>query len=402
MAQTGINIKVADTVLGSPPSVNANTMMFVQYARGVDNGRQPPFDLNTPYKLRSLADLEAMGVLYNGNEALYTAVRDFYYPNKDVDNTGTILWVVGWEHGFGATMDDDPALANKIVAHVISTTIKSFSDRPRTLVWFNPDASPANFGAPVLSDAISRLRSEGIYVVGLIGLAMGSEYDFGAIIGETDTLLEDDGYPFVGWNPFFHKDISLNLQPTVAMVAGLLASVSVGTSIGDMSLPPIGEDIMFETQQRSVKTLTSSELMELGGAQVIFARTRPPRNGLWWNDGATLNDTQNALSTLEAVRTLCSVVDDLRLFFTNYINTRVPVAANGDIDPTYKQVVLDNARAKVITPYIESGDISDARIELVAKNNNMVSTRTWEVKVSILPAPTLRWIDGFVFYVNSL
>ena len=32
----------------------------------------------------------------------------------------------------------------------------------------------------------------------------------------------------------------------------------------------------------------------------------------------------------------------------------------------------------------------------------MIGTRTWEVTLEILDAPTLRWIDGKVFYVKSL
>ena len=140
----------------------------------------------------------------------------------------------------------------------------------------------------------------------------------------------------------------------------------------------------------------------LGEKGYLFTRTRPPRNGLWWNDGATLNSPQNALSTLEAARTICAIADDLQSFFVPYINSRVPVSNTGDIQSTYKQVVLDNARATVIQKYIESGDISDARINLVAKDNDMVGTRTWEVSLAILPAPTLRWVDGYVFYVKTL
>ena len=108
------------------------------------------------------------------------------------------------------------------------------------------------------------------------------------------------------------------------------------------------------------------------------------------------------MSTLEAARTICAMADDLQSFFVPYINTRVPVTSTGDIQSAYKQVVLDNARAAVVQKYIESGDISDARINLVAKDNDMIGTRTWEVTLSILPAPTLRWIDGYVFYVKSL
>lgn len=49
-----------------------------------------------------------------------------------------------------------------------------------------------------------------------------------------------------------------------------------------------------------------------------------------------------------------------------------------------------------------AGDISDATIQIVAKNNDMQGTRTLEVTLGIQQAITLRWVEGFVFYVKSV
>jgi len=62
---------------------------------------------------------------------------------------------------------------------------------------------------------------------------------------------------------------------------------------------------------------------------------------------------------------------------------------------------MSNARVSVINRYVESGDISDARVSLRAKDNDFAGTRTFEVSLEILPALTLRWTNGYVFYVKS-
>lgn len=109
-----------------------------------------------------------------------------------------------------------------------------------------------------------------------------------------------------------------------------------------------------------------------------------------------------AISTLDTGKVVASIVDDLREFLTPYINQRVPVNNKGDLNGAYKQVVTDNADSKVISPYVADGVISGARIVLKAKNNSMTTTKTWEVTLQLLDAPTLQWVDAYVFYVSSL
>ena len=202
---------------------------------------------------------------------------------------------------------------------------------------------------------------------------------------------------------------TLEGRPIVGKVGGFMATLSVGTSIGDASLSKFASSLYFVDMtaadtyvNTSCSKLSLTRINSFGTNQYIFARTRPPFNGLWLNDGATCTEASNAISTLEAARTLASLVDDLREFFTPYLNNKIPVNSDGDIQSTYKQVVLANARSSIIAPYIASGDISDARLTIEATDNDMVTNRSWKVTLAVLPAPTLRWIDGYVFYVSSL
>lgn len=396
MARTGIKIQVKNTTLGGVPDVNANALLVVRNPT-VDSEAEMPFTDGEFFMLRSPDDLETLGLnLPANNPALIAQVNDFYYPTSEVSNVGTILWL------YGGRMEDERILGPLLDAlgSLNQTVVDGFEYRPRQVLYLEDVASgDVTSLTNVLSSLNTAVRTawdEGFTINVVVSINLADE-----TVNSLPDLSEVDA-PFVG---VLVSEYTENNRPTPALglLGGYMAHLPVGTSIGDVSLPPIMKVMCItDTNRTPAATLTMSDVEMLGEKQYIFARTRPPKNGLWFNDGATAADPSTALSSLEAVRTLGAIVDDLRLFFTSYINSKVPVTSNGDIQPAYKQVVLDNAFAKVLAPYIESGDISDARLSLVAKNNDMVGTRTWEVSLSILPAPTLRWIDGFVFYVKNL
>lgn len=392
MARTGIAIKVSNTVLGSPPKVDSNSMLIVVGATAVTTGAMA-FSLDIPYMLQAADDLKTLDITESNNPHVYRQVNDYY-----AKNAGSILWLVGTAHTNAEVTSD------VIVDYVRDTVVQGFQYRPRQwAVSFDSDATET-FDYAQLQTAIDTLYNEGFSTVGIIGALRIN----GAIAVSYNTLpdLSTKAAPMIG------TVIVTNRQgdrPCVGFTLGYMASLSVGTSIGDASLPSLGDSFYYidhngtgDYINTSCAKVSLGCVNVLGDKQYIFTRTRPPRNGLWFNDGGTAEDATTALSTLEAGRTIASLVDELRSFFTPYINNKIPVNKDGDIQSTYKQVVLDNARSSIIRPYIESGDISDAQISLKARNDDMVGTRTWEVTLAILPAPTLRWIDGYVFYVKSL
>lgn len=386
MAKTGIRIFTTDTVLGKPIDVNTTSMIIVATGDGTGNG---PL-----YKGTSIQAFKEYG---------FESVAERYYnPAPNVSLEGSLLWCTSAPHNF--TTED-------IVLSVKRTVAESFDERPRQIIVVTEsgDVSQEDYversAIEHLQNAIIGLQDEGIRCVAIL-----------ATFESHDEITDCSTYnsPFVAFCPMGDSDdldaddASVGSTYGSIRVLGLLSSLSVGTSIGDGGLTSLTEPHLYMTASDTgvygtdVRTMPRDRVEELGEAQQLFTRTRPPRNGLWWNDGATCNNPANALSTLEMARTICAMADDLQSFFVPYINTRVPVTSTGDIQSAYKQVVLDNARAAVVQKYIDNGDISDARINLVAKDNDMIGTRTWEVTLSILPAPTLRWIDGYVFYVNSL
>lgn len=94
MAQTGINIQVTNTQLGSTPQVNANSMLIVVGAAAGSGGTMP-LELSKPYLITSPAGLTALGVTQSNNPELYKQVNDFYNPTSAINNNGTMLWIVG-------------------------------------------------------------------------------------------------------------------------------------------------------------------------------------------------------------------------------------------------------------------------------------------------------------------
>lgn len=399
MAQTGINIKVANTQLGSTPRVNANSMLIVVGAAAGSGGTMP-LELSKPYLITSPSGLTALGVTQSNNPELYKQVNDFYNPTSATNNNGTILWIVGVPASNAGN-----SIKKTLVPWLRETVTNGFEYRPRnimiSLAPAETDITPAD-----VQTAINSAYTEGFSVVCVFD---GQQFVTKNLAENVSTSMKDLSEQDAMMVGVVIVTDAAGGRPIVGRIGGYMSQLSVGTSIGDTSLARFDTSLFFVDPAGTASpantpcgTISLDTINDLGIKQYIFSRTRPPRNGLWFNDGATCAEATTALSTLEAARTIASMVDDLRDFFTPYINSKVPVNAAGDIDPTYKQVVIDNATATVINPYIESGDISDARISLVAQNNDMVGTRTWEVTLQILAAPTLRWVDAFVFYVSSL
>lgn len=355
------------------------------------------FELGMPYKLTSANDLASYGITEANNKDLYEQVNDFYQPKAYVNNSGTILWIVG-------LADYTSKIGDKLPLWVKYTTVGGNEYRPRQILISNdPTKMTSAPSVTELQAAVMKMYAQAFSTCIIM--------DVGVIPGDISKLedLSTKASGMVGVVAFTKRQGS---RAAVGAVGGWVSTLSVGTSMGDGSLSAFGTDLYLVDGTVSGSTVTwtnspcasasQATIDALSDKQYIFPISRPPENGLWINDGSTAEDSSTALCTIEAARTIASVVDDLRAFFNKYLNTKIPTSKSGDIQSTFKQVMLDAARASVIQPYIDSGDISDATIQIVAKNNDMQGTRTLEVTLGIQQAITLRWVEGFVFYVKSV
>lgn len=398
MAKTGIDIKITNTVLGSVANVDGNSMLIVVGAKKVQDSTAA-FSLDQPYLIQTLQDLDPLGITATSNPELYKELTDAM-----AENVGGLFWIVGT-----ATKDN---VLNNLPDWLRFTTLNGYQYRPRQIA-ISEEAkifdgmTEQQLRIDAIEGVIASMYAEGFATCCVVGTALEYSDDF---LG-TDA---PSGYASPHVAVCVVTDTP-GARPCVGKVLGYMASLSVGTSIGDTSLPSRGSNFYLVDYTTDETTgnptvlentpcarLSLSQVNNLGEAGFLFTRTRPPRNGMWWNDGATADEADNAMSTLEMVRTIASLVDNLRDYFTGYLNTKTPVSASGDIDKAYKQTILTNAKLNVISPFIETGSISDARISLKAKDDNMVASRTWQVTVEVLPAPTLRWVEASVFYVKTL
>lgn len=398
MARTGIDIQVSNTVMGSPAQVNANTMLVVLGAKA-ETGGTMPFKLDTSYMLRSAEEaVETLGLTEANNAALLKEINDFYAPKPGINNSGTILWICGRATDF---VSDS--------GFITDTVANGFEYRPRTILV---SCDPTKTVTVQKADPATLQKfNDGLYKNGFATamLTCADVFDRDDIITESIPDMSKLLSPMVGVVAVTNVQKS---RACVGAIGGLLASLSVGTSIGDVSLGAFATQMYLLDGTIASGTVTwkntpcsqldVAECDALGDKQYIFARTRPPQNGVYFNDGGTAAESTTALSTLENVRTIASIVDDLRAFLNPYLNTKVPVDNEGNINSTFLNVVQDNAQANVIQPYIDNGDISNARVTIEALNGDFLGTRTWVVTVEILDAATLRWVKGYVFYVKSL
>lgn len=381
--------------MGTPPSVNANTMLIVTGT--ATTGSTFPVALDTPVLFKSVDDLETHGITEDGNPNAYRQITDFYNPTTEVNNTGTYLWVVLIGHSDAANV------VTKLPDFLRATVVNGFQYRPRQIVIA---VAMQRSTLPTLQSAIMSMYDEGFSTCAIIA---GDNFMKPVSIETGVSTMDDLSTQKAGMvGVVIFTDVQKK-PACVGKVGGWMASLPVGTSIGDTSLPAFGDSLYMcdkNSDEAYVNTpcaqMSLATVNTLGDKQYIFPRTRPPKNGLWLNDGATAEDPLTALSSLEAARTIASMVDDLRAFYTPYINGKVPIDANGRTQSSYVDVVTSLARENVIVPYIDSGDISDARITQTDLNDDFSGTRTWQVLLEILPAPTLRWVNSFVFYVKKL
>lgn len=152
----------------------------------------------------------------------------------------------------------------------------------------------------------------------------------------------------------------------------------------------------------NVAVVARSVIDDIGAKQYLFTRTRPGNSGVYYNDGATLNKSTNALSAIEFVRVANGVCDDAEYYFQQLINTQVPVTASGDIDAGYKSAILATFRSNYIQPRLSRGDASEIEVTLEAKDGNFVKSRAFAITIRILPNATLREAFITTFFVTSL
>lgn len=273
MARTGININISNTVLAPPASVNSNSMLIVVGAKTTSAGSGTvAFELGMPYKLTSANDLASYGITEANNKDLYEQVNDFYQPKAYVNNSGTILWIVG-------LADYTSKIEDKLPLWVKYTTVGGNEYRPRQILISNdPTKMTSAPDVTELQAAVMEMYAQAFSTCIIT--------DVGVITGDISELedLSTKASGMVGVVTFTKRQGS---RAAVGAVGGWVSTLSVGTSMGDGSLSAFGTDLYFVDGTVSGSTVTwanspcasasQATIDALSDKQYIFPISRPPR-----------------------------------------------------------------------------------------------------------------------------
>lgn len=207
MARTGFSVNVSNTVMGTPPSVNANTMLIVTGT--ATTGSTFPVALDTPVLFKSVDDLETHGITMENNPNAYRHITDFYNPTMEVNNTGTYLWVVL----IGPS--DTANVTTKLPDFLRATVVNGFQYRPRQIVIALAMQKSA---LPTLQTTIMSMYDEGFSTCAIIA---GDNFMGSAPIETSAATMDDLSTKKAGMvGVVIFTDVQKSLHALVRSVAG--------------------------------------------------------------------------------------------------------------------------------------------------------------------------------------
>lgn len=427
MAKTGLTVNLLDTALGTQVVNNGVSMLLLPASSGA-----PDTMFTTPQLVTSVAGAKAIKIAAVGDywNALDTGAQAQITEFYGKAGTGAYLWLLAYDTALDWSVEATVATLKLNIENAISATGTSsngWAYRARLFGFVFPVGTLYAATTTGLYDLSKQLTllSAVVYDMFAQGYRISVALD-GAGMGKTTTDVawynNATGLTSLA-NSWAILDTIPNGQYGVSIVIttkdashtagvgeflGVAYGLSTATSVGNMQIVGSIDNAHYFLDRTSVSGTGATSVAnlnrycfeDLGSKQYVFARTRVGNSGVFYNDGATCNESINALSKMDMVRTANLICDDADFFFQNLLNTNVPVTSSGDIESGFKSAQENAFRTKYIVPMI--GQISDATISISALNGNFVSSKTLVVTIKILPAPNMEWAVINVQYVSSL
>lgn len=415
MAITKITTTLSDAQFGVNTPSDGIAMIFAFATAQSATSGGLSFELNKAYMGNSVNDFTTLGLTDAINPDLMFNIREFY----DKAGNGATLWVCGIDVTPAGGLED--WITDLFPAIIQSTSKNNFDNRPRMLgwIWRLNDLGQPTAGKmlnknitdtlPVLGTALDSMFADSYRMLMVVdGGLLNCAADTGMVTEPIQTSLEDLSSLNL---PRIAIDITTTTPgrgASVGQVLGIMTSRAISSSIGDMSFPAVSQVQYFvdgkgQTYTNTPVTDISTAKMDiLGKYQYIFTRPRPQRSGVYYNDGATCNSANMALSTLEFVRVGNVICDSVENYFVGLLNTRIPTTASGEVDPGFKASTTDYIYSTYIAPRINNQEVGDVEIDFWAKDGNLLTSRALEVNVRIFPIPTLKEVYIDVTFTTSL
>lgn len=414
MAITGIYTQLNDTAFGTAV-VSDGVAMLIGPATAESVSGGLPFELNTAYLLQSSREIERYLTTAN-NAAFVHHITEFY----EKAGQGAKLWIVG-------IAANDSGAWNELAAGpfqqiIRSTTATSFDNRPRLVGlfgdenWASEEVATGSFlnawavnAAEVMETQLTEMFDQGYRMVGVVDAVQLDAANPTGIVNEAlATTLQNGGDLDLPRTGMLLTTSTPGQTASVGELLGRMAAISIASSIGSVPLGPLRAEEYFLDHNGGayvntpVTSASEAIYRDLGSKQYIFSRSRNQLSGVFYNDGATLNDPTMALSTLEFVRVGNAVCDSVERFFVEMIGTNVTTTTSGEIAPAYKATQLADLDQRYLRPRIERGEAQLIQVDFWAKDGNFLTSRAIEVNVRIFPNAALREVFIDVSFVTSL
>ncbi len=352
------------------------------------------FSLNTPYTLRSLTDVDALGINTINNPSLYKTLREFYAEA----GAGTTVWLMAF-----------------------ADTVKH-SDMI--------DIAQANNGKKLIDAAAGKLRGIAVSrtpAAGYLGTTTtGLDADIALAIGKAQEFAEYytnqkyaplfvllEGYGYTG-NPIDLADLTTHNKNRVSVLIGDTQTgknAAIGTLAGRLAKTGVQRHIgrVADGPLAPGKTYTASTLTELADVESLHSkgyisfRTYIARSGYFFSDDFTATLPTDDYSHLTARRTVDKA---FRIAYDTLLNTlldEVPVNANGTLPlPVVKswQAQVEGAIERQMTAAGElSADINtgDRGVQcFIDPAQNLVSSSRLKIAIRVRPFGYPRYVDVYL------
>lgn len=353
------------------------------------------FLLATAYTLRSMDQLEALGVTDVNNASLYKIVKDFY----DQAGEGTELWIMGLADTVKLSdmLDKTQDYAKKLV-NAAGGKLRG------VIVSRTPDSGYSMTPADGLDDDIALAITNG---------QAFSEYAADTLFAPLFVIIEGYGYTGTPGDladltaltdnrvaVFIGNTLGTGDNQAMGVIAGKIASIPVQRNIGRVKDGPLAPVKTY------IKT-TPTELADNIGIHdkgYITFRTYIGRSGYFFNDDPLATGQTDDYNHLTARRTIDKAFRIAYDVLLDQLLDEIPVNANGTMQaPMVKtwQMLVENAIATQMTANGElSADATDPKdrgvICYIDPNQNIVSTSKMVVSVRVRPFGYPRYIDVYL------
>jgi hypothetical protein len=403
----GIDIKFDNGNIGTVVATADGVFGLVASAVAVVD----TFALNTPYTVKGMADVAALGILPDvDNYRLYKALKEFYAEAGE----GTKLWLMGFaktdsvSDWFAADVTSGKAPVEVLLDASngeITALFTAFSpDETYILVTtdgIDDDIAVAKANAQLLAENYMALNFAPLFVI-------IEAYGFtGVALDLPDLLLEANNRVavFIG-DTETRTGTTASLGAAVAVLAGRLAKIQVHENAGKVKLGAL-ETLTAFILDAPVESYDVAALHDKG---FVTFRTHVRKAGYYISDdplATAMIDDYHYISRRRVIDKAFRLAHNIA---SNEILADFDLQNDGTIDPLFAKTVEGNIEREIAQQMTSNGELSASATDkddlgVVATFNmtkNVATTNRIELSLKVRPKGYARWFDILLGYDVNL